>query len=68
MTKRCGTCGRWNVGRKVGREFFLGGKCPLDDRERHAHEMLGCLGWKKPTPEQLQQRVEAELIKEEEAC
>lgn len=66
MTKCCGTCGRWNVGRRVGQEFFLGGKCRLDDQDRHAKEMPGCLGWKKPTQEQLDQRVAAELIKAEE--
>jgi len=62
MTKCCGTCGRWVTGRQIGRDLFLGGKCTLDDRERHAREMPGCLGWKKPTPEQLDQRVQLELI------
>lgn len=62
MTKCCGTCGRWMVGRQVGWDFFLGGKCSLDNRERHARDMTGCLGWKQPTKEQLDLRIKAELI------
>lgn len=66
MKRQCGTCGRWDAGRQIGQDYFLGGKCGLNDKDRGPGEMQGCLGWKEPTPGQLTQRISAGKIGEED--
>lgn len=59
----CGTCRYWNLEDERLTRLGIGrGICRLAGKERKAHEMTGCLGWKSAGPAQLEHRLKNGLI------